>query len=85
MVIDAPVIDMIGTGRRIIELRSAAGLSVRDLQDVFGFGTPQAIYKWQQGAAMPSLDNLIVLATVLGVHLDDIIVIKTNTRMQVIA
>ncbi len=85
MVIDAPVIDMIGTGRRIIEVRSAAGLSVRDLQDVFGFGTPQAIYKWQQGAAMPSLDNLIVLATVLGVHLDDIIVIKTNTRMQVIA
>ena len=85
MVIDAPVIDMIGPGRRIIELRSAAGLSVRDLQDVFGFGTPPAIYKWQQGAAMPSLDNLIVLATVLGVHLDDIIVIKTNTRMQVIA
>ena len=85
MNLNTPVIDMIGTGRRIVELRSAAGLSVRDLQNVFGFGTPQAIYKWQQGVAMPSLDNLIVLATVLGVHLDDIIVIKTNTKMHFIA
>ena len=31
-------------------------LSVRDLQDVFGFATPQAIYKWQHGTAMPTID-----------------------------
>ena len=49
-------------------------MSVRDLQDVFGFATPQAIYKWQHGTAMPTLDNLVVLAAVLGVAMDDIIV-----------
>ena len=61
--LNMPVIDMRGTGLRITQLRKASGKSVRDLQDIFGFGTPQAIYKWQQGAAMPtlSLDDIIVL------------------------
>ncbi len=71
-----PAIDMIATGQRITDLRVAAGMSVRDLQDVFGFATPQAIYKWQRGTAMPTLDNLVVLASVLGVAMDDIIVIE---------
>ena len=71
-----PAIDMVATGQRITDLRVAAGMSVRDLQDVFGFATPQAIYKWQHGTAMPTLDNLVVLAAVLGVAMDDIIVIE---------
>ena len=85
MIMNAPVIDMVGTGKKITQLRTEAGLTVRDLQEIFGFGTPQAIYKWQQGTAMPTLDNLILLATVLNAQLDDIIVIQTNNRMQVIA
>ena len=70
-----PVIDMVKTGQNIGRLRKQAGLSVRDLQDILGFATPQAIYKWQQGAALPTLDNLVVLAAVLQVRLDDILVI----------
>ena len=46
-----PAINMIATGQKITDLRVAAGMSVRDLQDVFGFATPQAIYKWQHGTA----------------------------------
>ena len=57
-------------------LREKAGLTVRDLQDIFGFATPQAIYKWQHGAAMPTLDNLVVLAMVFNVPMDDIIVVS---------
>ena len=38
-----PAIDMVATGQRITDLRVAAGMSVRDLQDVFGFATPQAL------------------------------------------
>ena len=70
-----PVIDMVKTGQNIGRLRKQAGLSVRDLQDIFGFATPQAIYKWQQGAALPTIDNLVVLAAILQVRLDDILVI----------
>ena len=43
-----PTIDMVATGKNIERLRKVAGLSVRDLQDVFGFATPQAIYSWQR-------------------------------------
>ena len=79
------VIDMIGTGQNIARLRKQAGLSVRDLQDVFGFATPQAIYKWQQGVALPTIDNLVVLAAVLQVRLDDILVTDTAAQVQISA
>ena len=39
-------IEMKETGDRIRWLRNTAGLSVKDLQAVFGFTTSQAIYKW---------------------------------------
>ena len=69
-----PTIDMVRTGENINRLRKMAGITVRDLQDVFGFATPQAIYKWQHGTALPTIDNLVVLANVLGVKIDDILV-----------
>ena len=56
-----PILDMAQTGANIVMLRKAAGLSVHDLQMVFGFHSPRAIYKWQNGAALPTVDNLIVL------------------------
>ena len=70
---DFPTIDMDKTGQNITRLRIQKGLSVKDLQDVFGFATPQAIYKWQHGKAMPTIDNLVVLAALFQVHMDDIL------------
>ena len=84
--VNLPVIDMVRTGQNIGRLRKQAGLSVRDLQDVFGFATPQAIYKWQRGVALPTIDNLVVLAAVLQVRLDDILVITDPAaQIQIIA
>ena len=83
--VNMPVIDMIRTGQNIGRLRKQAGLSVRDLQDIFGFVTPQAIYKWQQGAALPTIDNLVVLAAVLQVRVDDILVTDTAAQVQISA
>lgn len=80
-----PTIDMVATGRNITRLREEAGLTVRDLQDIFGFATPQAIYKWQHGIAMPTIDNLVVLAAVLEVPMDAIIVIDVNVKAQISA
>ena len=73
---------MVETGKNIERLRKLAGISVRDLQNVFGFGTPQAIYKWQHGTAMPTIDNLVVLADVLQVRIDDILVIDRNVQTR---
>ncbi len=80
-----PAIDMAATGRKIMSLRKAAGLTVKDLQDIFGFATPQAIYKWQHGTAMPSIDNLVALAAVLEVTIDDIIVVDVSVKTQISA
>ena len=77
---DFPVIDPVATGQNINRLRIAAGLSVKDLQAVFGFATPQAIYKWIHGTALPTIDNLVILAAVLGVTMDEIVVVKNFAR-----
>lgn len=69
-----PVIDLVKTGKNITKLRLKEELSVKELQKIFGFATPQAIYKWQQGTALPTIDNLVVLAAVFHVKIDDILV-----------
>lgn len=69
-----PTIDLPMTGANIVRLRKAAGLSVRDLQQTFGFNSPQAIYKWQRGDALPTVDNLLVLAVLFRVRIDDILI-----------
>ena len=83
--VNLPVIDMVRTGQNIGRLRKRAGVSVRDLQDIFGFATPQAIYKWQQGVALPTIDNLVVLAAVQQVRMDDILVTDTAAQVQISA
>lgn len=85
MIHNIPTINMMKTGQNIINLRMAAGLSVRDLQKIFGFGTPQAIYKWQHGSALPTLDNLVVLATVFHVSVDEILILDTDVQVQISA
>lgn len=67
-------IDMVATGKNITRLRKESGLSVRDLAEIFDFTTPQAVYKWQHGTAIPTIDNLVVLAAVFGVTMDEIVV-----------
>ena len=75
---DFPTIDPVRTGANIVRLRKAAGLTVHDLQMTFGFRSPQAIYKWQKGEALPTVDNLIVLAALLQVRIDEILVINVT-------
>lgn len=76
---------MTATGKNIMRLRKNAGMTVKDLQDVFGFSTPQAIYKWQRGTAMPTLDNMVALAAVFGVTIDEILVFQDQPRFRIIA
>ena len=69
-----PVIDLAATGRNIQRLREERGLTVRDLQAYFGFEEPQAIYKWQRGQSLPSVDNLYALSALLQVPMNEIII-----------
>lgn len=80
-----PIVNMTKTGENIIRLRQEAGMSVRDLQNIFGFTTPQAIYKWQHGTALPTVDNLVILAAVFQVPMDEILVVDMVAQMKVSA
>ena len=62
---------------RFIVIRPDEKITVKDMQMIFGFATPQAIYKWIHGTSMPTIDNLVILAAVLGVSMDEIVVVGT--------
>ena len=75
-----PVIDLVATGANIRRLREARGLSIRDLQSYFGFEEPRAIYKWQAGQSLPTVDNLFALSACLEVPMEDILVERGSTH-----
>ena len=72
-----PTLDVVATGENIIRLRELRGLTVRDLQNWFDFDEPQAIYKWQKGKSMPTIENLYGLSIILGVSMEQILVFNT--------
>ena len=63
-----PMINTVATGQNINRMRIGAGMTVKDMQEVFGFTTPQAIYKWIHGTA-----NMVILAAMFDVTVDEII------------
>ena len=68
------VIDLQATGKQIKSLMDAGRITVRDLQGFFGFEYPQAIYSWLNGRNLPTVDNLLILAELFGVTMDEIVV-----------
>ena len=72
--INRPVINVAATAAKIKECRIRAGYSVREIQNIFRFSSPEAIYAWEKGKYIPSIDNMIIIASVYGVTIDEIIV-----------
>ena len=73
---DTPTINMAATGANIKALIKNKGLKVADVQIRCGFNTPQAIFKWMRGDAMPTIDNMVILAKMLGVTIDEILILN---------
>ena len=78
-----PVIYPVATGANIVRLREDRGLTVRDLQTYFGFEEPRAIYKWQTGQSLPTVDNLYALGALLDVTMDEILV-QTRPKLNIL-
>ena len=71
-----PVLDLEATGAKIKTLMKQRGITPRQLQILLNFPYVQTVYNWFAGKNMPTLDNLIVLAKVLNVAMDDIVITK---------
>ena len=59
-------------GTRIVELRGARGLSQEALANELGISR-QAVSRWERGEALPDTENLIALADLFGVTLDELV------------
>ena len=69
-----PTIDMAATGNRIRTLRKENHIKVDDIVSFMGFESQQAVYKWQRGESLPTVDNLYALSHLFGTTIDDILV-----------
>ncbi len=67
---------------RLVELRKKNGLSQEQLADKLGLSR-QAVSKWERAEASPDTDNLICLAKLYGVSLDDLL--DTDQSIEEIA
>ena len=68
-----PVIDIKATGERIRQLRIEHHLKVEEIAEYMGFGTDQAIYKWQRGESLPTVENLYALSILFNTSIEDIL------------
>ena len=69
-----PVIDLTATGENIRCLRISHHLTVRKLQEYFGFSEPRVIYKWQKGECLPSLESLLGLSRLFRLPIEKIVI-----------
>ncbi len=68
-----PVLDAKATGERIKELRKQKHIKVEEISRFMGFESDQAVYKWQRGDSLPTVDNLFALSRLFETSVDDIL------------
>jgi transcriptional regulator with XRE-family HTH domain len=75
---EIPIIDIKETGKNIRILRKKSGLTMNEIRSIFNFATSQAIYKWEYGKNLPTVDNLLILSKIFNVKIEDILIIKED-------
>lgn len=68
-----PILDLQATGRQIKRIRMEKQISITDICEYMGFENPQAVYKWQRGESLPSVDNLFALSRLFETPIDNIL------------
>ena len=68
-----PVPKLKETGKKIKRLMKQKGVTPRRAAAMLSFPHVQTIYNWFSGRNLPTVDNLIALANILGVKMDDLV------------
>jgi transcriptional regulator with XRE-family HTH domain len=73
-----PVIDVPATSKNLKNLRESHNFTVAQVQKLLGMENPQSIYSWEnsENKYLPRLDNLVFLAKLYEVSIDELLVIK---------
>lgn len=69
-----PVIQPVLTGKNLSNILKSKKITVKQLQELFGFEYPQAVYSWLNGRTLPSIDNFLKLSKILNMPIEDILV-----------
>ncbi len=67
------VLDVTATGRKIRDARNEKHITVARLVELLNLCSEQAVYKWQRGESMPTLDNLVLLSDIFNIPMDELI------------
>ena len=73
-----PLIDVPATSKNLKNLRESHNFTVAQVQKLLGMENPQSIYNWENSESkyLPRLDNLVFLAKLYEVSIDELLVIK---------
>lgn len=79
-----PTIDIPATSLNLKKLRKNNNITVAQIQKILGMENPQSIYTWEnpEKKYLPRIDNLITLAKLYKVTLDEIIIIKKDENID---
>lgn len=69
-----PVIQIEKTGKRLRNMRKENGIRVAAVCEYMGGISEQAVYKWERGACLPTIDNLLALSHLYHVQMEDLLV-----------
>lgn len=72
-----------GTGKNIRKLLAEKEITVREIQEEMELDSPQAVYKWLNGKALPSLENLMTLGDILNVSMEEILAVEDTGEKTV--
>lgn len=72
------------TAQRLADLRRSKGFSQEGLARKLGLSR-QAVSKWERAESSPDTENLISLAKLYGVSLDELLVLKLDIVLDLVA
>ena len=70
-----PVINSEKTGKNIKKIISRSGMKMDDVMNYLGIVERSSLYRWFRGERIPSLETLLALSVLLGISVNDIVVI----------
>ena len=77
-----PVIQGEMTGKRLRDTRKGKGIKVATVCAYMGGISEQAVYKWERGACLPTIDNLLALSHLYHVQMEDLLVFEETEMVS---
>ena len=70
------------TGAKLKEIREVKGISVEEVRIFLGLESRQAIYRWESGVTFPEISNLANYCVLLGVPMEEVLIIECNQQLN---